>query len=63
MVFRWLGFTLVIAQVVDALLPVDIELFSSVAVTEPVEAHIHSFGLALFEDSGEDAHCTFIIKL
>ena len=63
MVFSWMGFTLVIAQVVNTLLPMDIELELCVAVAEPVESHIHSFGLTLFEDAGEYSHCTFIIKL
>ena len=63
MVLVRMCFTLVIAEVVDALLPMAVELVLAVAVSEPVEAHVHSFGLALFENTGKYAHCTFVVEL
>jgi hypothetical protein len=56
-----MGFTLVIAQVVNTLRPIDLELELCVAVAEPVASHIHSLGLTLFEDAGEFSHGPFMI--
>jgi hypothetical protein len=58
-----MGFALVISEVVDAALPVTVELALAVAVTEPVVAHVHSLGLPLFENTGKYAHCAFVVEL
>ena len=58
-----MGFTLVIAEVVDPVLPMTVELALAVTVTEPVVAHVHAFGLPLFENAGKYAHCAFVVEL
>ena len=63
MVFRRVVFCGVISKIVLGTFPVDVELFLSLSVAEPVEAHIHSFGSALYYVVGEDANGTFVIEL
>lgn len=46
---------LVIGAVLGAWSPVDVELFLTNAILDPVEAHVHRFGLALTDSSIGDA--------
>jgi hypothetical protein len=63
MVLRRMVFCWVISKVVLRMFPVDVELFLSLAVTQPVETHIHSFGSALDYIVSEDANGAFVVKL
>ncbi len=61
--FRRMVLGWVVGKIFLRTFPVDVELFLSLSVAEPVEAHIHSFGSALYYVVGEDANGTFVIEL
>ena len=42
----------VVGQIGGARAPVDVELALRLTVIEPVEAHVHGFGAALFDGAG-----------
>ena len=57
-VFGW-----VVSEIVEPWLPVNIEHTLADSVTQPVESHVHGFGLLLLDGVVGNAHCGGIVCL
>jgi len=61
--FSGVMFGRIICKIFLPTFPVDMKLFLSLAVTNPIETHIHGFGSALNDSVGEDTNSAFVVKL
>jgi hypothetical protein len=53
----------IICKIFLSSFPVDVELFLSMPVTNPIKTHIHSFQPALDDSVSEDTDGTFVVEL
>ncbi len=53
----------IICKIFLSALPVDVELFLSMPVANPIKSHIHCFGSALYNSVSEDSDGTFVVEL
>ncbi len=63
MVFRRVVLGRIICKIFLPTFPVNVELFLSLSIANPIKAHIHSFRSALNDSVSQDADGAFVVEL
>ncbi len=63
MVFRRVMLGRIVCKIFLPTFPVNVELFLSLSIANPIKAHIHSFRSALNDSVSQDADGAFVVEL